>query len=89
MKTINQKEYQSRRNNLLSNMKDNSILLIAGEKEKVRPQPLLHGSADGERQGSEEARRKVGQEKGLLEVGRLEDLLDRDTRADRPDWKHH
>ena len=36
MKTINQKEYQSRRNNLLSNMKDNSILLIAGEKEKVR-----------------------------------------------------
>ena len=36
MKIISQKEYQSRRNNLLDKMKDNSILLISGEKEKIR-----------------------------------------------------
>ncbi|MQF85267.1 MAG: M24 family metallopeptidase [SAR202 cluster bacterium] len=36
MKIISQKEYQSRRNNLLDKMKDNSILLIPGEKEKIR-----------------------------------------------------
>ena len=36
MKIISQKEYKSRRNNLLDKMKDNSILLISGEKEKIR-----------------------------------------------------
>tara|TARA_Y100000590_G_scaffold55035_2_gene57567 strand:+ start:31 stop:1341 length:1311 start_codon:yes stop_codon:yes gene_type:complete len=36
MKIISQEEYQSRRNNLLDKMKDNSILLIPGEKEKIR-----------------------------------------------------
>ncbi len=36
MKIISQEEYQSRRNNLLDKMKDNSILLISGEKEKIR-----------------------------------------------------